>query len=97
MQMREQQQQERYLEKNDEVTSEEVKIRGFIEERRNTARRDKQHLKEVNKQIRKCIRDKNRSRRQEKTQRIFEEFRGIKNIACIQSAKKEVFIPKVIL
>ena len=70
------------LEENDEVTSEHVNIRRLIEERRNTAREKKHHLREVSKQIRKCIRDKQRSKMQEKIQRIFEEFRGIKNISA---------------
>ena len=30
-----------------------------------------------------------------KDTRIFEKFRGIKNISCIKSAKKRVLIPKV--
>ena len=63
--------------------------------RRHVARGEKQHLKEVSKQIRNCIRDKKRSKRQEKIQRIFEEFRGIKNRSCINSAKKRVLIPNV--
>ena len=49
----------------------------------------------MRKQIRKCIRDKQRSKRQETIQRILEEFRGIKNVSGIESAKKRVLIPKV--
>ena len=81
------------LEDNDEVSNEDVEIRRLVEERRNTARGEKQHLKEVSKQIRKCISDKNRSIRQEKLQRILEECRDI--ISGINSARKRVLIPKV--
>ena len=48
------------IEENDEVTNENVEIKRFIEGRRNTARGQKQHLKEVSKQIRKCTRDTKR-------------------------------------
>ena len=88
--MKEQQQQKKILEDKDEVSNEDVEIRRLIEERRNTATGEKQHLKEVSKQKRKCIRDKKESKRQEKIQRILEECRGIKNISCIKSARKSV-------
>ena len=51
-------------EDNDEASNKNVKIRRLIEERRNTPKGEKQHLKEVSKQTRTCIRDKKRSRRQ---------------------------------
>ena len=72
-----------------------MEIRRLIEERTNTARGEKQHLKDVCKHERKCIRDKKRSRRQEKIQRILEDCRGIKNISGIKPARKIVLIPKV--
>ena len=65
----------RHLKKIYEVTNEDVEISWLIEDRRNTARREKQHLNEVSKQIRKCIRDKKRSKRQENVQRILEVSR----------------------
>ena len=83
------------LEDKDEVSNEDVETRRVIEVRRNIRKGEKQHMKEVNKQIRKCTRDKKRSNRQEKIQRILEEFRGIKNISGIKSAKKRVLIPKI--
>ena len=51
------------LEENDEVTNEYVEIRRLIEERRNTARGDKQHLKEVSKQIRETRKGKKDKKR----------------------------------
>ena len=47
----------------------------------------------MSKKIKKCIRDKKRSRKREKIQRILEEFERIKNISNIKSAKKR-FHPK---
>ena len=55
---------------------------------------DKEQLKEVSKEIKKCIRDKKRTKRQEKIQRILAEFKGVKNISSIESAKKRTLIPK---
>ena len=82
------------LEEDVEVTNEDVEIRRLIEERRNTARGYKQHLKEASKQIRKCTRDKKRSKRQEKIQRILEEFRGIKNIFAFYQRRRECLFQK---
>ena len=64
--------QERKAEKGDE------EIKRLIEERRHIARGNKQHMKEVSKKIKKCIRGKKRARMRENFQRILEEFRGIK-------------------
>ena len=85
----------KHTRRKDEITNPNVEIRKLIEDRRNTARGEKQHLKEVTKQIRKCIRYKKRSKRQNKIKRILEEFRGIKNIICKKSAKDRVLISKV--
>ena len=56
---------------------------------------DKQQSKEVSKKIKKCINDKKGSRRQENIQQILEEFKGIKNISCIKSAKQRTLNPKI--
>ena len=82
-------------EENCEDTSEDETIRRLIEERRGIARGEKQHLKEVSQQIRKCIRNKKRSKRQDKIQGVLEELRGINNISCIEPAKKRMLVPKV--
>ena len=55
---------------NEEVSIEDVDIRRLIEERKSTAKGEKQRLKELSKQIRKCIRDKKRTKKQEKIERI---------------------------
>ena len=52
-------------------------------------------MKNVSKKIKECIRDKRRSRRQEKIQQILEEFKGVKNISSIKFPKKRKLIPKI--
>ena len=76
-------------------TKEDVEIRRLIEERRTTPKEERERLKEVSKQIKKCIRDKKRAKRQEDIQRILEDFKGIKNIPGIKSAKRTVLITKI--
>ena len=49
----------------------------------------------MRKKIEKCIRDRKRSRRQEKIQRILEEFKGIENMSNIKPARKRTPSPKV--
>ena len=67
-------------------------IRRPIEERRNTVKGDKHQL---SKRIKACIRDRKRTKRQEKIQRILEEFRGIKSFSCTTSGRKRTVVPKV--
>ena len=58
-------------------------------EKNTTPKEEKQRLKEVNKQLKTCIRDKQRAERREEIQRILEDFKGIKKIPGIKSAKKK--------
>ena len=78
-----------------EFKQEYVEIRRLIEERRTTPKEEKQRSKDVSKQIRKCIRDKKRAKRQEEIQRILEDFNGIKKIPGIKSAKRRALITKI--
>ena len=80
--------------KHEKTNEGDDEIRRLIEERRNTVEGDKHHLKELSKKIKKCIRDRKRTKRQEKTQRILQEFRGIKSISCIKSGRNGTLIPK---
>ena len=48
-------------------------------------------MKELSKCFKKCIRDK-KLKRQHDFQRIFEDFKGVRNIPGIKSAKKKVLI-----
>ena len=67
----------------------------LIQESRTTKEDDKERIREVSKKIKKCIRDKKRSERQQKIQKLLEEMRGTKNIANIKSAKRRILIPKI--
>ena len=62
---------------------------------RSTPKEEKQRLKELSKCIKKCIRDKKRVRRQQLSQRILEDFKGVSNIPGIKSAKKKVLITQI--
>ena len=75
--------------KNEKTKKRDGEIRRLVERKRNTAKGDKHQLKELNKRIKKCIREGQRTKRQEKIQRILEEFRGIKSISCVKSGKEE--------
>ena len=49
----------------------------------------------MSKKNKKCIRDKKRTKRKEKIQKILEELKGTKNIPNIKSMKKRILIPKI--
>ena len=76
----------------EEISKKDVEIRRLIEERRSTPKEEKQRLKEVSKCINKCIRDTTRLKRQQDSQKILEDFKGVRNIPGIKSAKKKVLI-----
>ena len=78
----------------EEISKQDVEIRRFIEERRSTPKEEKQRLKEVSK-LKKCIRDKKRMKRQQDIQRILEDFKSVRSIPGIKSAKKRVLITKI--
>ena len=50
---------------NDEISRKEAEIRRLIDWRRSTPKEEKQRMKELNKSIKKCIRDKRRVKRQQ--------------------------------
>ena len=79
----------------EEISRKDAEIRRFMEERRCTPQEEKQRLKEVNKCIKKCFRDKKRVKRQQVIQRILEDFKGVSIIPGIKSAKKKVLITKI--
>ena len=60
----------------------------LIDERKRIKKYDKERLKEVSKK-KNASRDTKRSRRQEKIQRILENFKGIRSISSIKSEKKK--------
>ena len=71
-----------------------MEIRRLIEEKRSTPKEEKQRLKKVSKH-KKCIWDKKRMKRQQDIQRILEDFKGVRNIPGIKSAKRRVLITKI--
>ena len=80
--------------KGREISKEDVEIRRLIEERRSTPKEEKQRLQEVSK-CEKMYQRQKRMKRQQDIQRILEDFKGVKNIPGIKSAKKEVLITKI--
>ena len=70
----------------EEISKEDVEIRRLIEERRNTPEEENSRLKEVSKCIKNVSETKKRMKRQQDIQRIFEDFKGKKNISGVKSA-----------
>ena len=80
---------------NEEFLDKDAEILRLIEERRSTPKEEKQRLEDLSKRIQKCIREKKRMKRQQDIQRILEEFKGVRNIPGIKTAKKKVLITKI--
>ena len=80
---------------SEELSIKDAEILRLIEERRSTPIEEKQRLKEVSKCFKKCIRDKKRMKRQQDIQRILEDFKGVRNIPGIKSAKKRILITRI--
>ena len=73
--------------KNEKFLDKEAEILRLIEERRSMPKGEKQRLKDLSKS-----REKKRMKRQQDIERILEEFKGIRNIPGIQTAKKRILI-----
>ena len=71
------------------------KIRALIQKRRNTAKNEKEKIREISKEIKKHIRENKRRKRQEKIKKILEQVKGTRNIPSIKSVKKRILIPKI--
>ena len=80
--------------KKEECVDKDAEILRLIEERRSMPIEEKQRLKDLSKNIKKCIREKKRMKRQQDIERILEEFKGVRNIPRIKTAKKRVLITK---
>ena len=78
---------------NEEFLDKDVEILRLIEERRSTPKEEKQRLKDLSKRIKNAS-EKKRMKRQKDIQRILEEFKGVRNIPGIKTAKKKVLITK---
>ena len=81
--------------KNEEFLDKDAEILRLIEERRSMPKEEKQRLKDLSKSMKKCIREKKRMKRQQDIERILEEFKGIRNIPRIKTAKKRVLFTKI--
>ena len=71
------------------------RIRALIQERKTTAKHEKDRIREISKEIKKCIRENKRRKRQERIQKILEKVKGTKNTPSIKSVKKRILITKV--
>ena len=78
-----------------ETQGKDKEIMALIQERKTTAKHEKERIREISQKIKKCIRDNKRRTRQGKIQKILEELNGTRNISSIKSVKKRILIPKV--
>ena len=79
---------------SEEFLDKDAEILRLIKERRSTPNEEKQRINDLSKRIKKCIREKKRMKRQQDIQRILEDFKGVRNIPRIKSAKKKVLTTK---
>ena len=79
---------------SEDLSIKDAEILRLIEERRSTPTEEKQRLKEVSKCI-KNVSEKKRMKRQQDIHRILEDFKGVRNIPGIKSAKKRVLNTKI--
>ena len=78
---------------SEEFPEKDAEILRLIEERRSTPNEEKQRLKDLSKCIKNAS-EKKSMKRQQDIERILEDFKGVRNIAGIKSAKKKVLITK---
>ena len=67
----------------------------LIHERKTIKTDEKERIRDVSKKIKKMHQRKKDDGKTRKNQKIFEEFRGTKNISNVNSAKKRILIPNV--
>ena len=70
------------------------RIRALVQERKTTAKHNRDRIREISKEIKKYIRENKRLKRQEKIQKILEKVKGTKNISSIKSMKNVFSFPK---
>ena len=81
--------------KNEECLDKDAEILRLIEERRSMPKEEKQRLKDLSKSFKKMHQRKKRMKRQQDIERILEEFKSVRNIPVIKTAKKRVLITKI--
>ena len=77
-----------------ETEGKDKEILAFIQERKTTAKHEKERIREISKKIKKCIREKKENKTR-KIQKILEELKGTRNITSIKSVKRRILIPRV--
>ena len=80
---------------SEEFLDKDAEILRLIKETRSLPKEEKQRLKDLSKSIKKYIREKKRTKRQQDIERILEEFKGVRNIPEIKTAKKKVLITTI--
>ena len=80
--------------KKDECVDKDAEILRLIEERRKMPKEERQRLKDLRKN-KKMYQRKKRMKRQQDIERILEEFKDVRNIQRIKTAKKRVLITKI--
>ena len=81
--------------KKDECVDKDAEILRLIEERRKKPKEERHRLNELSKKILKNVSEKKRVKRNHDIERILEEFKGVRNITRIKTAKKRVLITKI--
>ena len=79
---------------SEEFLGKDAEILRLIEERRSTPKEEKQRLKDLSKR-KKNASEKKRMKRQQDIARILEDFKRVRNIPRINTAKKRVLITKI--
>ena len=62
-----------------EMNEKDERIRALVQERKTTAKHEKDRIRELSKEIKKCIRDNERTKRKERIQKILEKVKGTKH------------------
>ena len=80
---------------SDDLLDRNAEILRLIEERRSTPKEEKAQTKRSEQVHKKMHQRQKRMKRQMYIQRILEDFKGIRNIPVIKSAKKRVLVTKI--
>ena len=73
-----------------ETKDKDEEILVLIQERKTTAKHEKERIREISKKIKKCIRENKKEDKTRKIQKILEELKGTRNISSINSVKKRI-------
>ena len=88
-----QRQRQPHQAKRKQKTKTKKSLASYMKEER-SKKEEQERIREVSKKIKKCIRDKKRTAREEKS-KYLGIFKGTKNISNVKSAKDRVLTPKI--